>query len=461
MAQDHKKNLIYFFNLLFAIQLFPQPGEKFVFFTDVTQFQHNYTENYLEISYSYRESNLTYLKNGNIYESTVLMNVILSSEKKDSVYYNQVFNIPHLVDDTTTFSENSYVGKINIFIPNMDQIITIKSIDEKNQSRIDTVVYNLNAINFDTSQTAISDVELASTIKLAKTEKRNSFLKNSLEVIPNPSRIYSSNSPRLYYYVEAYNLLSDKNSVEYMTKASIINLNGIELLSRENSKKRLNNSSVEVGYLDISTLSSGIYVFVFTLINPSANLGINSSKSFTFVNSEKPNPSSVTLSSSELLESLLYSKSINELDNEFSSLTYIITRSEKKAYNKLSSLDEKVKFLAEFWDKRDSDLQTPLNEGREEYLSRVEYASRFDIGMKKGWQTDRGRIIITYGEADEYVREFGDINTIPHETWYYNNIQGGVSFVFAATGGGQEYRLIHSTHRNELQNHNWLDLITR
>ena len=81
--------------------------------------------------------------------------------------------------------------------------------------------------------------------------------------------------------------------------------------------------------------------------------------------------------------------------------------------------------------------------------------------MKKGWQSDRGRITIVYGQPDEYSREAASMGTAPHEIWYYHNLQGGVLFVFAALGGGQEYRLIHSTHRSELQDFQWMETLKK
>jgi len=87
--------------------------------------------------------------------------------------------------------------------------------------------------------------------------------------------------------------------------------------------------------------------------------------------------------------------------------------------------------------------------------------SQFSIGLKRGWQTDRGRILITYGPPDQYVRDPFERGMKPHEEWHYHNLQGGVVFVFADLNGFQDYRLIHSTHQSELQNYNWKSRVQR
>ena len=101
-------------------------------------------------------------------------------------------------------------------------------------------------------------------------------------------------------------------------------------------------------------------------------------------------------------------------------------------------MDNKVKFLTNFWGKRDSNPSTPQNEDRDDHLAMVEYSSRYASGLKKGWQSDRGRIVMAYGIPDEYDRQAAAMGEAPHEIWSYYNIQGGVLFVFAALGGGQE-----------------------
>ena len=117
-------------------------------------------------------------------------------------------------------------------------------------------------------------------------------------------------------------------------------------------------------------------------------------------------------------------------------------------------------FLFDFWKNRDPTPTNPVNETKLEFIRRLEYVDiNFASGFKKGWKTHRGRVYIMYGEPEELIREEYDAGQKSHELWYYHNIQGGVLFVFADLSGFQDYRLIHSTHQDEIQDYDWKGMV--
>jgi hypothetical protein len=105
--------------------------------------------------------------------------------------------------------------------------------------------------------------------------------------------------------------------------------------------------------------------------------------------------------------------------------------------------------MAEFWQRRPLGL-------KQEYLKRVAYAnSHFNILGRQGYLTDRGRVYVVYGTPDDYDRHPNEPEYRPYEIWTFNQIQGGVIFVFVQRSSGGDYELVHSTHRNELRDENW------
>ncbi|NIS27094.1 GWxTD domain-containing protein [candidate division KSB1 bacterium] len=97
-----------------------------------------------------------------------------------------------------------------------------------------------------------------------------------------------------------------------------------------------------------------------------------------------------------------------------------------------------------FWQQRDPMPKTAENELREEFRRRVEFTMRhFSVTTegKPGWQTDRGRIYILYGQPSEVRRRSVDIDSNPYEFWYYNDIDR--RFVFLDKSGKGAYRLVH------------------
>ncbi|MBN2244664.1 MAG: GWxTD domain-containing protein [Candidatus Aminicenantes bacterium] len=79
----------------------------------------------------------------------------------------------------------------------------------------------------------------------------------------------------------------------------------------------------------------------------------------------------------------------------------IMTDDEKDIFNHLPSNELRKEFIQEFWEKRDPDPDTEVNEFKQEYFRRIEYANeRYNEGTP-GWKTDRGRIYVYLGAPDK------------------------------------------------------------
>ncbi len=146
-------------------------------------------------------------------------------------------------------------------------------------------------------------------------------------------------------------------------------------------------------------------------------------------------------------------------------VAYIITGEEKKAFNKLTTDEERENFIEQFWRRRDPDPDTDENEYREEYYERIAYANQHYASGIPGWKTDRGRIYIAFGKPDgveshpsggSYDRPSyeggGSTTTYPFETWFYRNINGvgsGVEIEFVDPTGTGEYRIARSPNEKD------------
>ena len=116
---------------------------------------------------------------------------------------------------------------------------------------------------------------------------------------------------------------------------------------------------------------------------------------------------------------------------------WIITDEEKSAFKQLSNDEERDQFIEQFWLRRDPTPDTAENEYKEEHYRRIAYANEHFAAGVAGWRTDRGRIYIMYGKADEidahpsggfYERPAeeggGQTSTYPFETWRYRYLEG-------------------------------------
>src|SRR5580658_961688 len=116
---------------------------------------------------------------------------------------------------------------------------------------------------------------------------------------------------------------------------------------------------------------------------------------------------------------------------------WIITDQEKSAFMQLSNDEERDQFIEAFWQRRDPTPDTEENEFKEEHYRRIEYANEHFAAGIPGWKSDRGRMYIMYGPADEidshpsggtYERPIeeggGETSTFPFEDWRYRYIEG-------------------------------------
>jgi GWxTD domain-containing protein len=116
---------------------------------------------------------------------------------------------------------------------------------------------------------------------------------------------------------------------------------------------------------------------------------------------------------------------------------WIITDEERAAFRQLSNDEERDQFIEAFWQRRDPTPDTIENEFKEEHYRRIAYANEHFAAGIPGWKSDRGRMYIMYGPADEieshpsggsYDRPMeeggGQTSTYPFEDWRYRYIEG-------------------------------------
>jgi len=147
-----------------------------------------------------------------------------------------------------------------------------------------------------------------------------------------------------------------------------------------------------------------------------------------------------------------YQKWLNE------DVTYIITPAERVAFAKLSTDNQRKKFIDEFWLRRDPTPDTLENEFKDEHYRRIAYANEHFGVQVPGWKTDRGRIYVVFGPPDEiedhsagekYDRPQeqggGTTSAFPFFAWTYRNLEGigtNVKIEFVDRAGSGEFHLI-------------------
>lgn len=414
---------------------------------DYARFRGDEKSVYVEVYYSIPQRSITYKADDSGWSGGIELTMVVM--RKDSVVYADRWFVPHTVKDSGGIAAGmNLVGLTNAALPEGEYNLAMIGRDKHSPSRRDSVSMRLPLKLFADEKVAISDIELASNIK-QQGNKSSPFYKNTLEIVPSPDGLFGEDQ-RCYFYAEAYNLLVNGDRGPYYTKTVVLDAIGREVISRERSKKRTGESSVIVENILTDQLNTGSYSLILGLMDSSKKVIASVGRRFIVVN--KKLGIDTTLQTGPRLGSLGEYAGIEEpeLDREFDLARHESNYAEKQQFKALTGADAKRKFLAEFWQRR------PLG-FKQEYLKRVGIAnSTFSILGREGYWTDRGRVYIVYGPPDNIDRHPNEPGYRPYEVWTFNSIQGGVMFAFVQRASGGDYELMHSTHRNELHDANWM-----
>ncbi|MFZ0294234.1 MAG: GWxTD domain-containing protein [Candidatus Sulfotelmatobacter sp.] len=139
----------------------------------------------------------------------------------------------------------------------------------------------------------------------------------------------------------------------------------------------------------------------------------------------------------------------NRLDQD---VRWIISDQERADFKKLSDDTERVRFVVEFWERRNPDPGASTNSFKEKHYRRLAYVDQHFSEDVPGWKTDRGRVYVMWGPPDGIERrsrfEGSQANGLPRQTnseeWRSSYIEGlgcDVVIEFEASGEGGEYYL--------------------
>jgi GWxTD domain-containing protein len=155
-------------------------------------------------------------------------------------------------------------------------------------------------------------------------------------------------------------------------------------------------------------------------------------------------------------------KTLKELDSQYKQwlnedVVYIISPEERTAFLQYDTNEEREQFIEQFWLRRSSNPDLPDNDFKEEHYRRIAYANEHFASGIPGWKTDRGRLYIMWGPADEvdshptggtWDRPMeeggGSTTTYPWETWRWRYLEGigeNVEIEFVDPSGSGEYHI--------------------
>ena len=450
------KNIILLL-LLFPVAILSQNKMNFEF--DYAQFEYDSTSNFVEFYYAFNLSSLTFIHTDSTDIVRGMLHVSITDTSSGNIIANKDWVISSFINDSSDL-KRSVIGLLKFVLDEgVYKCEMIGSDENGNDSK--TISEYIAVKPFAKLKMALSDIQLASNILQESPDTSSSFYKNTFEVTPAPSAFFGKSQPVLFYYTELYNLGDDSISSDLRVDRIVYNSRGNIVVMKSKKISRDISNRVDVGTIKTYKLPTDTYTLMINLIDSVSNFGISSAKKFFVYNPDVVADDSLFQTTNTTLTTNFGAMSEEELDDLFQKSKYIATNNEINQYKSISNEQGKREFMQKFWNNRDSNPNDNVNKFYQNYIKRIDVCNeKYKAGRKEGWKTDRGRIYLMYGEPSEIERYPNEIQTRPYEIWRYNDLEGGVYFIFGDLTGFNDYQLLNSTKRGELRDDSWERRIT-
>ena len=345
--------LLFFSTILFAQTAF------IPIMLDYTIYKGSNGQSYVEVYSSIYQNHLTYNHEADQQNASFL--TTLEIMDGDSTIFKHSKETHSAVSASDTIrNDRQFVNLFSFELKPGNYSGKIK-VEDKNSAKTGEYVFNMNILPFSADSLSLSQIELSS--KITRQSQESEFNKNTLYVLPNPSKIYSNTLPMLYYYAELYNLSFDPELPgEYETKCSIIDMTGttVKEFPVKRSKK-MGKTAVLVNGYNIVTLPPAAYRLKVEITDLDNSMTDVKTKEFTFY---KPGAQIAAQPSTSVNEndasqmSMYASYSEEQMDQEYEFARYIAFEQENRVYETLDA-NSKRKFLKDFWESRQNSAAYP------------------------------------------------------------------------------------------------------
>lgn len=414
----------------------------------------SYVETYLTVngaSVKYRQKD-----NGN-FQASINVTYIFRVGDKVETFKKYNFLSPE-ISDTSTGLVN-FLDQQRIQIPDGKYLLDIEIQDAYAGTEAFSTTQPLEVF-YPPKTLVISDIELAKSFE--QTETPSIMTKSGYNIMPYISNFYPESENKLKFYLEIYNASEVLGEGEpYLLKYFIRNYETKAPLNQCTGFKRQNASQVSVFMKEfmIGRLPSGNYELLVE-VRDRTNKLLAEQKLFFQRSNPRVKLTVSDLENLELANTFVEDLAFDSLDYFINSLYPIAEPLEMNFISKdlaeIESPEVKKKFLLSFWIKRNQlDPETAWKQYRNE-VKKVE--NRYATSIRKGFETDRGRIYLKYGAPNSIVERKREPNSYPYEIWHYYKIpvRSDARFVFYNPDLiSNDYELLHSNVYTEIRDYRW------
>ncbi len=425
-----------------------------------------YVESYLSIV----GNSIVYnrMENGK-YQGIIEVTIIV---KKDTqIISKKTYNLLSPEVNDTSKALNNFIDQQRMYLSNGSYKLSLIIKDLNNTQKPYNTDINL-AVGFPVKLPSFSDIELVENF--TKSTKQNILTKNDYDVMPNISNFYPKSISNIKFYVELYNINDVISDEKFLLKYYIEKATSKNMTGNLSNFMKLKTEAINIvmAEIPIDSLPSGNYNLVVEARNKSDELIVQKKVFFQ--------RSNIIIDHKNGTEHIAMPLDTNYYNGVFIENTFVSRYNNKDTLAEMinclfpisgqfeqefmdntiqkGSLNLMKQYFYDFWDKRNHDNP---------YLGWLKYRDevlkvnlQFSNALHKGYDTDRGRVYLHYGEPNIISPVVNDDASLPYEIWHYYKLkdQSDRKFVFYEPNeGNREYILLHSNVKGEISNVRWLN----
>lgn len=428
---------------------------KFDLVADIAQFQADSGKIRWEFHYSFADTSLTYIAKSGTFVGEARFRIKLAPVIGDTIIDEWLATAA--AKESKPGHQTFLTGFRVLYLEPAQYSVTINvhDVNDSSTHRVDQFVSQVAPIPKAPALSSVLFVE-APAVPLASLPPQ--FVRNTVDVIPDPRRECIGEEASLNTYLEVYNIKSsglDSVLIQFEVLDAVKRV----VFTQEKTIFARSDALVDRSTFAVDVLPTGVYNLAVRLLNP-ANRSVLRERleRFYILNPAIPPEREEFLSDEERFSRSEFSSLQGQRLEEWLEQSDILAVPQEMSIRKeLTTEKAKQRYLYSFWKRRDPDTTTSVNERLVEFFANLKKAELLFLGatMVKPWKTDRGRVLLTYGWPTELNTSVQTVNEKPWEDWFYAGVQGGVHFYFVDRWENNTHTLVHTTIIGGPKEPNW------
>ncbi len=387
--------------------------------------------------------------------------IVLSVAEGDKIKFADRYNLLSPETDDTAQIGFNFLDQQRIPLPNGNYTLSVRIKDNNNPTHDKVEASEPLIVRFPADSMSISDIQLVETA--TKSDKPGPLNKGGFTLVPNLADFYPQEVEKLIFYAEAYRALENLGeNQKYLINYYLEDAAKGQKLDQFSGFSRFNTASVNsiMAELNIMELYSGNFNLVIEARNKDNKMVAIKKTSFY-----RHNPyQSVAL---DKVVSIVTEGSFAEnYKNPDSLAEHIrclgpISSMRERGYAENLVKEKNLKYMQQyflgFW--KNKSPQDPGAAWATYFQEVRKVESNFATAIKRGYNSDRGRVYLQYGPPDNRQESPREPSALPYEIWQYYRInnQSNRRFVFCNQDlVTNDYMLIHSDALGEHNNDQWM-----